>query len=108
MDYRTRVAYAFSRSGNYKPFNDMNEWLGNAGTKLSLLVKLLQHTLSHDERAPPSFDDEGRGKYPEIPPVPDGQRAPQSSKVLIFQEFPMMAEMIASVCLVPMSKTPNM
>jgi SNF2 family DNA or RNA helicase len=97
VDYRTRVAYAFSR--HYPKFTSMEEWKSAEGTKLALLVRLLQHTLSHDTRAPVSFDAEGLGSYPPMPAMTDGEIQPQTSKVIVFQEFPMMADMIVSVSL---------
>jgi hypothetical protein len=75
----------------------MQEWNEKEGTKLSLLLKLIQHSLSHDTRDPVSFDEEGGASYPEIPLIPLGETAPQDSKILVYQEFPMMAEMIISV-----------
>jgi superfamily II DNA/RNA helicase len=94
MDYRTMVAYPFSR---HYPKLSKEEWKSAEGTKLALLVRLLQHTLSHDDRAPVSFDAEGLGSYPPMPVMADGEIPPQTSKVIIYQEFPMMADMIVSV-----------
>jgi hypothetical protein len=77
----------------------MDDWLQKRGTKLDLLVRLLQHHLSQDDRAPVSFDEQGLASFPQMSDVPEGQKL-QSSKILVFQEFPMMSEMITNACLV--------
>jgi SNF2 family DNA or RNA helicase len=98
LDYRTRVAYAYAASGKYKPFSSIADWKSKEGTKLSLLVKILEHHLSHDERPPATFDKDGRVCFPDESDT-NPSLSSHTSKILVFQEFPMMSEMIISVLL---------
>ncbi|TFK60078.1 hypothetical protein BDN72DRAFT_905285 [Pluteus cervinus] len=94
-DYRTEIGYP--RTNKLFPtFKTINEWLAKPSAKLAFTIKLLKHCLLHDDAPPPSLTPEGNILFPECPEVPAGQTAPQTRKILLYHEFPMMAHTIRS------------
>lgn len=75
----------------------IDDWKSRSSTKINLLIKLVQHCLKSDDIAMPTFDEDGNAHWPPLADLAEGQQHPQTRKIVVSQEFPMMADLIQSV-----------
>jgi hypothetical protein len=98
MDYRIATAFAFAgKEKEFPLFRDKTHFRGVDASKIKCLVKLARHLLKDDRAAVPTFTEDGVAEYPSLPDHPKSERRPQKRKILIHQEFVMMAPMVMSV-----------
>lgn len=81
----------------YQPVTSIDDWKSRSSTKIDLLIKLVQHCLKSDNIAMPTFDEDGNAHWPPLADLAEGQQHPRTRKILVSQEFPMMADLIQSV-----------
>lgn len=65
-----------------------------------MLIDIVLHLMKHDDIGHIVINKMGDLEYPEPPQGMAGQAVPQTRKILIYQEWPMMAHTISSVCTV--------
>ncbi|KAJ3489622.1 hypothetical protein NLJ89_g11513 [Agrocybe chaxingu] len=102
--YRVTLAYPHWTESSQKdgkkvftPVSDINDWQGRIGSKAQALVNVIRHYLGHDQALHPTSDDDGVVTYPPHPAVPEGERPPQTRKIMVYFNFTMMADLLVSV-----------
>jgi hypothetical protein len=82
--------------------NDFAELYQKAGQKLLTTIDMTEKLLSDDRQGPVTVEKDCTLTWPALPPV---EKPPQTRKILIYHEFPMMAETIrlvgVFVCIFP-------
>lgn len=84
--YRVTLSnYRLARGEKLPPIRTPEDWQKVKSSKWDGLVRLLQYLLK-DDRCPKDFQNPDNGEFqiPEYEPPPD---APQTDKIIIFQEF---------------------
>ncbi|KAH7918095.1 hypothetical protein BV22DRAFT_1051967 [Leucogyrophana mollusca] len=127
LPYRLKVAWPFGSSNDYPVFKSMEEWRNSdKGTKLQQLVLILQHHIWDHHLGPLQFNTYGGIRLigneatPTTSPVSSPSSSPKQAplrvgtppptfrveyleppppgrKILVYHEFPMMADLILSV-----------
>ncbi|KIM38289.1 hypothetical protein M413DRAFT_12967 [Hebeloma cylindrosporum] len=70
-------------------YTSVADFEARAGSKMKGLIRLLQHINSNDLAPPPFVDPENDAcmKFPEAPPVPEGEKPSQMDKTLVSFQF---------------------
>ncbi|KAM6491331.1 P-loop containing nucleoside triphosphate hydrolase protein [Amanita muscaria] len=98
IHYRLNIAYPLGSTEDEKKkfpeFSTREQWLEKPGSKLRILIRLLQHLLQDDEIGHASVE----GSEVIFPPAPqvDGREPNRSRKILIYYEYPMTTPPIVS------------
>jgi hypothetical protein len=82
-------------------FDTIAQWKENPSSKIDILIQLLTFLLEDDDRLPPMSTPEGEIHWPTS--SAENQSPKCKRKILVYQEFSSMAEMLCQVC----NKIPN-
>ncbi|CAA7271229.1 unnamed protein product [Cyclocybe aegerita] len=93
LNYRMGVGYAVSKGEATPKFRTLEEWEAAKSTKFDMCARIIQHLLARDN-APPIVFENGGATFPPTPPLPPGQAPSQTTKILIYQEFPSLGPVL--------------
>lgn len=94
------VGYArFDLTEDIPKFLTLDDWERKKSTKFDTCAKMCRHLLTRDD-APSMIFDNGAVTYPAIPPSNTGEKVPQDTKILIYQEFPSLGPLLRNVSLI--------
>lgn len=104
IEHRKCTGYA-RRDLTEKPpkFNSLLEWEPKKSTKIDVCVRICKHLLSRDD-APAMVFEKGQVIFPTIPVPALEEEVSQTTKIIIYQEFPSHGPLLrnvrtASLCL---------
>jgi hypothetical protein len=99
IHYRTLISYPWpERDDNseqlaWPTFKTLGDWEKKPSTKLQTAINIIVHFLGHDNASHPTQDVHGNMIYPDYPNTSPGFLW----KILMYGEYPMMAETICTV-----------
>jgi len=100
VNHRRCVGYARLKATDPIPtFKTLDSWEEKKSVKFDTCARLTQYVLTSD-LAPVVECKDGVVEFPPIPPPPPGVEVPQTTKVLIYQEFPSLMPLMINVSLV--------
>lgn len=97
IEYRLAVGLAQETPGPLPHFKTLEEWEKAKSTKMDVVARIIQHTLSSDQAPPVKFVD-GRPVFPPVPPLLPGEVP--SNKVVVYQEFPSLGRVLRNVSVI--------
>jgi hypothetical protein len=97
LEYRLAIAYPHANDRLYPTFASLEQWESHRGTKLQVAVDIIKHLLADDRIDDPIFNTNGDVEYPPLPDHEDDSPRPQTRKILMYAEFPMMSDTFMSV-----------
>ncbi|KDR69536.1 hypothetical protein GALMADRAFT_77269, partial [Galerina marginata CBS 339.88] len=96
LEYRMGVCCPRTHQKDPIPkYRTMQEWQSNKSTKLDTCARLVSHLLSHDN-APPIKVKDGKVTFRKLS-AEQREHPKQSTKILIYQEFPSLGPLLRNV-----------
>lgn len=91
------VGFARESENVIPTFKSLEEWQGVKSTKMDICARICQHMLVRDDAAEIVFQN-GKAIFPASPPSLPGQTISQTKKILIYQEFTSLRDLLRNVC----------